>query len=265
MKLIKTLLTVVAIATASSFASVAFADAADMTNAEVRKVDREAKKITLKHEDIKNLDMPGMTMVFQVKDAALLDKAKTAEDFAAAQLAIDANIHGARHVADLAALTPSGRYVHCSTCFVAGMKSGTHAEAITPGVSPNGTVFDAAEEVASLEVALRALPSKADRLALGMARAQRLGWPNVYTFSKALSEHLLEVRDDVRTTTVRPAIVECADRYPFAGWNEGINTSGPLVWLMGTAFRRLPVRNSVGFDIIPVDMVCRGTMLAPKR
>lgn len=178
------------------------------------------------------------------------------------QLAIDANIHGARHVADLAALTPSGRYVHCSTCFVAGMSGGVKLEALTPGVSPNGTVFDEAEEVASLEVALRALPSKADRLALGMARAQRLGWPNVYTFTKALSEHLLEVRDDVRTTTVRPAIVECADRYPFAGWNEGINTSGPLVWLMGTTFRRLPVRHSVGFDIIPVDMVCRGTLLA---
>lgn len=46
----------------------------DMTEAEVRKVDKDAKKITLKHGPIKNLDMPGMTMVFQVKDAALLDK-----------------------------------------------------------------------------------------------------------------------------------------------------------------------------------------------
>jgi Cu/Ag efflux protein CusF len=46
----------------------------DMAEAEVRKVDKEAKKVTLKHGPIKNLDMPGMTMVFQVKDAALLDK-----------------------------------------------------------------------------------------------------------------------------------------------------------------------------------------------
>ncbi len=52
---------------------------ADMTNAEVRKVDKDAKKITLKHEDIKSLDMPGMTMVFQVKDAALLDNAKVGD------------------------------------------------------------------------------------------------------------------------------------------------------------------------------------------
>mgnify|MGYP000087686735 CR=1 FL=1 len=46
----------------------------EMAEAEVRKVDKDAKKVTLKHGAIKNLDMPPMTMVFQVKDAALLDK-----------------------------------------------------------------------------------------------------------------------------------------------------------------------------------------------
>ncbi|MES2385566.1 MAG: copper-binding protein [Pseudomonadota bacterium] len=47
---------------------------ATATDGEVRKIDKENQKITLKHGDIKNLDMPGMTMVFKVKDAALLDK-----------------------------------------------------------------------------------------------------------------------------------------------------------------------------------------------
>lgn len=46
---------------------------ADLTNGEIRKVDKESKKITIKHGDIKHLDMPAMTMVFQVKDAAMLD------------------------------------------------------------------------------------------------------------------------------------------------------------------------------------------------
>ena len=45
-----------------------------MATAEIRKIDLENKKITLKHSEIKNLDMPGMTMVFAVKDAAMLDK-----------------------------------------------------------------------------------------------------------------------------------------------------------------------------------------------
>ena len=52
---------------------------ADMANGEVRKVDMDSKKITIKHGEIKNLDMPGMTMVFQVKDAALLEKAKAGD------------------------------------------------------------------------------------------------------------------------------------------------------------------------------------------
>ncbi len=52
---------------------------ADMTDAEVRKVDKENKNITLKHGLIKNLDMPGMTMVFAVKDAAMLDNLKAGD------------------------------------------------------------------------------------------------------------------------------------------------------------------------------------------
>ena len=52
---------------------------ADLSDGEVRKVDKENKKITLKHGVIKNLDMPGMTMVFGVKDAAMLDKVKTGD------------------------------------------------------------------------------------------------------------------------------------------------------------------------------------------
>ena len=50
------------------------AENTDMTEGEVRKIDKEQGKITLKHGAIKNLDMPGMTMVFRVKDAAMLDK-----------------------------------------------------------------------------------------------------------------------------------------------------------------------------------------------
>ena len=50
-----------------------------MTDGEIRKVDMESKKITIKHGEIKNLDMPGMTMVFQVKDPAMLDKVKAGD------------------------------------------------------------------------------------------------------------------------------------------------------------------------------------------
>lgn len=45
-----------------------------MSEGEVRKIDKEQGKITLKHGELQNLGMPGMTMVFKVKDPAALDK-----------------------------------------------------------------------------------------------------------------------------------------------------------------------------------------------
>lgn len=46
---------------------------------EVRKVDRDAAKVTIKHGPLKNLDMPAMTMVFQVKDKTMLDGLKAGD------------------------------------------------------------------------------------------------------------------------------------------------------------------------------------------
>jgi Cu(I)/Ag(I) efflux system protein CusF len=50
-----------------------------LADAEVRKVDKGAGKITLKHGEIRNLDMPPMTMVFGASDKALLDKVKAGD------------------------------------------------------------------------------------------------------------------------------------------------------------------------------------------
>ncbi len=60
---------------------------ATLSDGEIRKVDRDAQKITIRHGPIANLGMPPMTMVFQVKDPALLDRAKTGDKvkFAAEQ------------------------------------------------------------------------------------------------------------------------------------------------------------------------------------
>jgi Cu(I)/Ag(I) efflux system protein CusF len=48
----------------------------EMSEGEVRKIDKSTNKITLRHGEIKNLDMPGMTMVFRVRDPALLENIK---------------------------------------------------------------------------------------------------------------------------------------------------------------------------------------------
>ena len=60
---------------------------------------------------------------------------------------------------------------------------------------------------------------------------------------------------------VRPAIVESSVEKPFLGWNEGINTSASLSYLLGTFFRQLPSNASKCLDLIPVDLVARGMTL----
>lgn len=57
----------------------AAAPSANMTEGEVRKIDLDNKKITLKHGEIKNLDMPPMSMVFSVKDPAMLESLKAGD------------------------------------------------------------------------------------------------------------------------------------------------------------------------------------------
>jgi Cu/Ag efflux protein CusF len=50
-----------------------------LSEGEVRKVDKDAKKITIKHGPLANLDMPAMTMVFQVRDPAMVEQVKAGE------------------------------------------------------------------------------------------------------------------------------------------------------------------------------------------
>ncbi len=97
---------------------------------------------------------------------------------------------------------------------------------------------------------------------IGVKRAEHLGWPNTYTLTKSLAESLIASRGaDLPVAIVRPSIVETSTELPFPGWNEGINTSAPLSYLLGTYFRQLPTNERKCLDVIPVDMVCRGMTL----
>ncbi len=97
---------------------------------------------------------------------------------------------------------------------------------------------------------------------VGMHRALELGWPNAYAFTKSLGESQIErLAADLPVAVVRPSIVESSLEHPFVGWNEGINTSAPLSWLLGTTFRQLPANERKCLDVIPVDLVCRGMTL----
>jgi len=96
----------------------------------------------------------------------------------------------------------------------------------------------------------------------GARRAKELGWPNTYTLTKSLAESLIASRGKgLPIAIVRPSIVETSLEKPFLGWNEGINTSASLSYLLGTYFRQLPSNERKRLDIIPVDQVTRGMTL----
>lgn len=188
------------------------------------------------------------------------------------------NVHGALAAADLAAGCRGKRLLHVSTCFVAGGIDGEAPEVVplSQGMarSPNGTVFDPEAELLAMESLCRGASTKnrdehearKARIEAGTLRARSLGWPNLYTYTKALAELLITKRHQgpraPRITIVRPAIVECARTFPLPGWNEGVNTAAPLVWLTGTMHRRMPFTSEHVFDVIPVDEVVKGTTLA---
>ena len=97
---------------------------------------------------------------------------------------------------------------------------------------------------------------------VGTRRAKELGWPNTYTLTKSLAESLIvKYGAGLPIAIVRPAIVETSVAKPFLGWNEGINTSASLSYLLGTYFRQLPSKETKRLDIIPVDSVCDGMTL----
>ena len=90
---------------------------------------------------------------------------------------------------------------------------------------------------------------------LGAERAEYWGWTNIYTYSKSLAEQIIAQQDDVVKVILRPSVVESANQYPFAGWNEGFTTTAPLILIALRGQPIFPVNEKLVLDIIPVDMV----------
>ena len=91
----------------------------------------------------------------------------------------------------------------------------------------------------------------------GRSRATSLGWPDVYTYSKALGETaLVELHDDIPVSIVRPSIIESAWSQPSPGWIRGFRMAEPLI----VSFAKGELNTFPGYpegiiDVIPVDMV----------
>lgn len=96
---------------------------------------------------------------------------------------------------------------------------------------------------------------------LGVERSAWWGWPNIYTYTKALGEQLVAAETGIVRSIVRPSIVESALSYPFPGWNEGFTTTAPIIFLVLKGQTQIPADEKLILDITPVDQVA-SVMLA---
>ncbi|MCK6212485.1 HAD-IB family hydrolase [Georgenia sp. EYE_87] len=100
----------------------------------------------------------------------------------------------------------------------------------------------------------------------GRTRALSLGWPDVYTFTKAMGERVAEemwAGAGHRLSVVRPTIIESSLKHPYPGWIDGFKVADPLIAAYGRGLLpEFPALADTVLDIIPVDFVVNAILAA---
>lgn len=190
--------------------------------------------------------------------------------------AVEVNALGSLRLLHLAAEAGSVPFVHISTAFVSGPGDGLAPEEVLPrghtvrslreGGPPGGPAVERARARVAEGVEARAGrgASEAERAgrAAGWRAAQEGGWRTPYTMSKALAEQVLvEEREDVPLTILRPSIIEAAVADPEPGWMDGL--PGISTFLVELAEGRLPAfmgHERSLLDAVPVDRVVNAVL-----
>ena len=102
---------------------------------------------------------------------------------------------------------------------------------------------------------------------IGKSRAQGLGWPDAYAYTKALGERaLLENRRDLPLTIVRPSIIESAMAEPVPGWIRGFRMADPVIISYAKGLlKEFPGVPEGVIDVIPVDLVVASILAVAAR
>ena len=279
----------------SAFAALRSRDDWPSFLAKVRPIDGDLRSDGLGLDDDGRRALAGTDIV--------LHGAATVSFDAAVDDAFETNLMGPLRLLDALAAAGASprRIVHVSTAYVAGLVKGSIAEAAwtdTPGrprldwhaeLGASRRARDDAEaesrlpELAtrfhkqarreigpagSATVAARAEQLRrdwvSDRLVeIGRARARALGWPDSYTFTKALAETAIRERDDLPVTIVRPSIIESALHEPAPGWIRGFRMAEPVFLAYGRgALPEFPGIQDAAVDVIPVDFVVNAMLCA---
>ena len=215
------------------------------------------------------------------------------------------NLGGLREVLRAFRESTSGRsaergpahFVHVSTAYVAGLRSGLVAEAAVPhtgdwkaeeaaalrvrqhaeDASRTSEALAGFNDQAAADVGRAGLPAvsvEAERLrqkwvreqlvGAGRERARSLGWTDCYTMTKALGERYLEEHSGaLAVSVVRPSIIESALTRPHPGWIEGFKMAEPIILAFGRGeLPDFPAAPDGIIDIVPVDLVVNSIIAA---
>ena len=102
---------------------------------------------------------------------------------------------------------------------------------------------------------------------IGKSRAQGLGWPDAYAYTKALGERaLLDTRGDLPVSIVRPSIIESALAEPVPGWIRGFRMADPVIISYAKGLlKEFPGVPEGIIDVIPVDLVVSSILAVAAR
>ena len=181
------------------------------------------------------------------------------------------NIQGTLNISDFVQGCEKAKMLHISTCFVSGnsKKQGKiFHEELDQNKTPNGKDINSHQEYEYILKTIKRqeclFSNKSNTkkeikdhfIKFGKKRAEFWGWSNAYVYTKALAEKLL-VHKNISFSIIRPSIVESSINYPFPGWNEGCNTSTPIIYLAGQWYPHFLGDGNNTLDIIPVDLLAK--------
>ena len=196
-------------------------------------------------------------------------------------LAIELNTYGPQRLLEFAREAGNVPFLHVSTCYVCGQRTGnvledlsapSRAEQTLPRVAPGGdydlTGLLDEMKAETLEIRHRYGADtelcRRQLIEAGMRRARQFGWNDTYTFTKWLGEQLLaRNHGDVPLAIFRPAIIEGSYAEPTPGWIDGLRMADPLFVAYGRGkLAEFPADPDVHMDLIPVDFVANAMFVA---
>ncbi|KAL1557630.1 alcohol-forming fatty acyl-CoA reductase [Salvia divinorum] len=183
-------------------------------------------------------------------------------------MALRINTVGAANVLNFAAKCKQlVVFLHVSTAYVCGEREGLILEThLKLGDSLNGMLgLNIEKEKEIIHNKLQQLHNDGasekqitmEMKDLGIERARKYGWPNTYSFTKAMGEMLLgHLKNDIPIVIIRPSIITSTFREPFSGWLEGVRHIDSFVVGYGKGkMSCFPGNPQTITDLIPSDMV----------